>query len=493
MARKVGQIVRRGSCTWLVRMYTGCHLETKKRTYLNQNIHGGLRDAQAHLNKMLGERDRGQKLDSSKQTLTRMAFPLPRFIEPRMAQCGAGNRLCGDNHRASFLSHPGAFAGQRYACGASAKTGNCDRKTRRTTVGTPSAPQRIKLTTVTGRTDRRPNPDELLRRVQAEERREQRGRLKIFLGYAPRVGKSFRMFDEGRRRRERGQDVVIAAAQNEVPGAVREIVSRLEIVPALDGAINLPAIFKRHPEVCLIDQLAFNNPPGSRNPERWQDVEEILRQGIAVITAVNVQYIREQQAAVERFTGKRAASGIPESFLHEADEIEVVDAPPDVTMGDPRIMTELRELALLLAADVVDRQLQAYLDSHGVSARWGAQERILVCLTSRSNARAMLESGGRNARRFHGALLAAYVEQPGLGEADRARLAEHLALAREMGAEVHRLKGGDFVDTLLGFAHEQRITQLFLGRSQRDRSPVEKLIDRAEDFDVRLFPHVEAS
>ena len=93
MARKVGQIVRRGSCTWLVRVYTGRHLETKKRTYLNQTIRGGLRDAQAHLNKMLGERDRGQKLDSSKQTLTRMAFPLPRFIEPRMAQCGAGNRL----------------------------------------------------------------------------------------------------------------------------------------------------------------------------------------------------------------------------------------------------------------------------------------------------------------------------------------------------------------------------------------------------------------
>jgi two-component system sensor histidine kinase KdpD len=347
--------------------------------------------------------------------------------------------------------------------------------------------------TVMPRTDRRPNPDELLRRVQAEERRERRGRLKIFLGYAPRVGKSFRMFDEGRRRKERGQDVVIAAAQNEVPGAVREIVSRLEIVPALDGAINLPAIFKRHPEVCLIDQLAFNNPPGSRNPERWQDVEEILRQGIAVITAVNVQYIREQQAAVERFTGKRATSGIPESFLHEADEIEVVDAPPDVTMGDPRVMTELRELALLLAADVVDRQLQAYLDWHGVSARWGAQERILVCLTPRSNARAMLESGVRNARRFHGALLAAYIEQSGVDEGDRDRLAEHLALAREMGADVHRLKGGDFVDTLLGFAHEQRITQLFLGHSQRDRSPVEKLIDRAEDFDVRLFPHAEAT
>ncbi len=345
---------------------------------------------------------------------------------------------------------------------------------------------------MTGRSDRRLNPDELLRRVQAEERRERRGRLKIFLGYAPRVGKSLRMFDEGRRRKERGQDVVVAAAQTEVAVSVRQIVSRLEVIPTIDGSIDLPAVFRRHPEVCLIDQLAFNNPPGSRNPERWQDVEEILRQGIAVITAINVQYIREQQAAVERFTGKRATSGIPEKFLHEADEIEVVDAPPDVTMGDPRVLAELRELALLLAADVVDHQLQEYLDSHGVSVSWGAQERILVCLTPRSNARAMLESGQRNARRFHGALLVAYVEQPGLDPADQARLDEYLALARELGAQVHCLQGIDFADTLLQFAHQQRITQIFLGHPQRQRSPVEKLIEAAEDFDVRLFPHPEA-
>src|SRR5450631_3463011 len=332
----------------------------------------------------------------------------------------------------------------------------------------------------------RPDPEELLRQITAQEAHEARGRLKIFLGYAPRVGKSLRMFDEGRRRKERGQDVVIAAAQNEIPDAV------LEIVPSLDGAIDLPAIFRRRPQVCLIDQLAFNNPPGSRNLERWQDVEEILHQGISVITAVNVQYIREQQAAVERFTGKRATSGIPEKFLHEADDIEVVDAPPDVAVGDPRVLAELRELALLLAADVVERQLQEYLDSHGVTASWGAQERILVGLTPRSNARAMLESGQRNARRFHGALLVAYVEQSALDDADRVRLDGYLTLAREMGAEVHCMHGGDFADTLLEFAREQRITQLFLGHSQRDRSPVEKLIDAAEDFDVRLFPHTEA-
>ena len=166
---------------------------------------------------------------------------------------------------------------------------------------------------------------------------------------------------------------------------------------------------------------------------------------------------------------------------------------PTSPWATARTLAELRELTLLLAADVVDRQLQHYLDSHGVSVSWGTQERILVCLTPRSNARAMLESGQRNARRFHGALLAAYVEQPNLDPADRARLDDHLALAREVGAEVHCLKGGDFANTLLEFAHEQRITQLFIGHSQRDRSPIEKLIDAAEDFDVRLFPHAEAA
>ena len=300
------------------------------------------------------------------------------------------------------------------------------------------------------------------------------------------------MFDEGRRRKARGQDVVIAALQERVTESVRALVSHFELIPAVDGAIDLPALFRRNPQVCLIDELAFENPRGSRNRERWQDVQEILNHGIAVITAINVQHIREQQEAVEAITGRRAAQSIPTTFLHEAEEIEVVDASPDGSMGDARALAELRELALLLAADVVERQLQEYLESHGVSACWGAQERILVCLTPRSNAAEMLASGQRNARRFHGALLAVYMEQSGLDPADSERLAQHLALAREMGADVHSLKPGDFVDAILAFAHEQRITQLFLGHSLRARSPIERLIDAAEDFDVRLFPHREA-
>lgn len=334
--------------------------------------------------------------------------------------------------------------------------------------------------------DRRLNPDELLRRVQAEERRQRRGRLKVFLGYAPRVGKSLRMFDEGRRRKERGQDVVVAAGQEKVTEEVRNLLAGFETIPQISGAIDLPGVFRRHPQTCLIDELAYDNPPGSRNAQRWQDVEEILDRGIAVITALNVHHIREQQDEVERITGKRAARSVPEDFLREADEIEVVDTP-----ADTRNLAELRELALLVAADVVDHQLQEYLDSNGVDACWGAQERILVCLTPRSDAETMLKSGHRNARRFHGALLAAYLEQPDLKAEDRAKIENHLALAHELGAEVHCLKSGDFATSILDLARRERVTQVFLGHTQRANSPIYELIDRAENFDIRLFPYEE--
>ncbi len=347
--------------------------------------------------------------------------------------------------------------------------------------------------------------------MQADERREKRGRLKVFLGYASRVGKSFRMFDEGRRRKERGQDVVVGAIQSKVTPDIQEILARFDSVPTISTryagrdyeVIDLASLFRRHPEVCLIDGLAYDNPPGSRNPQRWQDVRELLDRGIGIITAVNVQHIREEQDKVESITAKRSLYSVPEEFLREADEIEIVDAPPDAlldrgqegSMPDSRRLAELRELALLLAADVVERQLQEYLDSKGVAAGWGAQERILVCLTPRSNAADMLRSGHRNSARFHGALLAAYVEQPGLSSEDQKNLDTYLSLARELGAEVHSLKSGDFVEAILTFAREQRVTQIFVGHSLRDQSrwlwrgPIDRLIDGAENFDVRLFPH----
>jgi len=319
------------------------------------------------------------------------------------------------------------------------------------------------------------------------------------------------MLDEGRRRKRRGQDVVVGAIQAKGSPELQCVLDQLEIIPTRReeyagrtcDVVDLATLFRRHPQVCLIDELAYDNPPGSRNPKRWKDVDDLLARGISVITAVNLQHIDDQQDAIERITGKRQPQTVPGSFLREADEIELVDAPPenlvvrpgaDVTAGVRR-MTELRELALLLAADVVEKQLLEYLECHNLPQTWGAHERILVCLTPRSNAAPMLASGRRNADRFHGALLACYVEQRDPRPADRERMAAHLQMARDCGAGIHILHGTDFAETILAFAREQRITQIFIGHSFDHRrihflrSPIECLIDSAEEFDVRLFPH----
>jgi two-component system sensor histidine kinase KdpD len=346
----------------------------------------------------------------------------------------------------------------------------------------------------------KPTPEELLRRVESQESDERRGRLKIFLGYAPRVGKSRRMFDEGVRRKRRGQDVVVGTIQSRGAAELADKIASLEVVGG--DTLDLERILQRRPQVCLVDELAIDNPPGSLHPQRWQDVQEILRHGIQVITAVNIQYIDEMQDAVERITGKRATHSVPKSFIASADEIEVVDAPEDelAPAGDHSAETHarlsrLRETALCLAAEVIDAQLERYMDLHGIRPTWGTQERILVCLTPLSNAQRMLESGRRNADRFHGQLFAVYVAQENLGRQDQEALDRRLALARDLGAETHILTASDTVDAILRFAEEHRITQIFIGHSQTSRwkpwvrQPAEHVIDAAEGMDVRIFPN----
>src|SRR5216684_6962526 len=202
---------------------------------------------------------------------------------------------------------------------------------------------------------RRKTPEELLRECQAEEAAARKGHLKIFLGYSSGVGKSFRMLDEARRRKERGQDVVVAAVQPGLGQDAEAILKRLEVVPlrTVDGVplIDVETTLRRHPDVCIVDGLAYNNPPGSRHPKRWEDVEELLGAGISVITSLNLQYVGEQQAQVEMITGKRAAHSVPESFIKSADEIMIVDAPADVCERGALSQTqlsELREMALVL-------------------------------------------------------------------------------------------------------------------------------------------------
>jgi two-component system sensor histidine kinase KdpD len=356
----------------------------------------------------------------------------------------------------------------------------------------------------------RPDPEELLRQITAQEAHEGRGRLKIFLGYAPRVGKSLRMFDEGRRRKKRGQDVVIGAVQSKGLNAITELIQEFEIIPAVRvgdaETMDVDAILRRAPLVCLVDELARDNPPGSRYAHRWQEVEALRSHGVNVIGAINLQHIKEQQDAVERITGRRSASWLPQSFIESADEIVIVDVPAEELTshsGTSRLnqaqLSELRELALLLAAQVVERQLQRYMDAHGILQSWGTQERILVCITPRSSAREMLQSGARAAQRFHGQLLAVYVKQGELPREAEEAVRENLDFARKLGAEVHVIDSADqktdATGEIIRFAREQRITQVFIGHTQQSawkfwaQNPVDKLIREAEGMDVRIFPN----
>jgi len=253
----------------------------------------------------------------------------------------------------------------------------------------------------------RPNPERLLKQVQAEESKQCGAKLKIFLGYAPGVGKSYRMLDEARRRFERGEDVVVGAVQGEQSTEIRTLLEKLEQIPSIGGAegqgADIDAILRRAPQVCVIDPLAVLNPPASRFAHRWQDVQELLKNGISVLSSVNLLFVEEYREKVRMITGKDTAETIPKSFLLAADEIVIVDVPTDLCLwrqGNEltptgisnlreRQLSDLRELALLLTAEVVDAQLESYVHEHGIEPVFGAHERFLICMTAHSDALTM--------------------------------------------------------------------------------------------------------
>ncbi len=341
----------------------------------------------------------------------------------------------------------------------------------------------------------------LLRRVEAEERAQHRGQLKVFLGYASGVGKSFRLLDEGRRRRERGEDVVIAAMQGELTPEMKKVIRGIEVIRTknIDGVpvIDVTAVLARHPQVCLVDGLAYDNPVEARHSKRYEDVEELLAAGISVMTSINLEYIGEEQDFVRAVLGRTKKDTVPQAFIDRADEVVVVDAPAETnTRISAQQLSQLRQRTLLLTADVVDRQLEQYLRLHGLQSSWGTQERILVCMTPRANAARMLASGRRNADRFHGELFAIYVMQENLTAEDRMALERNVTLASAQHAHVETLEGSDPIATILDYARTHGITQIFVGHhirphGWRDRlggTPLDRLIAHAEGIDVRIFP-----
>ncbi|MGZ4199636.1 MAG: universal stress protein, partial [Thermoleophilia bacterium] len=327
-----------------------------------------------------------------------------------------------------------------------------------------------------------------------------RGILRVYLGMAPGVGKTYAMLAEAQRRRARGTDVVVGVVETYNRPKTVAVLEGLEVVPrrtlAYRGAtfteMDVDAVLARHPHVALVDELAHTNVPGSRHEKRWEDVEELLDAGIDVITTVNIQHLESLNDVVQRITGTIQRETIPDEVVRRADQIEIVDVAPEALrrrMAHGNIyppervdaalsnyfrtgnLTALRELALLWTAERVDEGLQRYRHEHGIDQPWETRERIVVALTGGPEGDTLIRRAARIAARTAGAdLLAVHVVRTdGLTGADPGLLARQRTLIESLGGSWHQVVGDDIAAALLDYARAENATQIVLGASRRGR------------------------
>ncbi|MFE0824402.1 ATP-binding protein [Streptomyces sp. NPDC058794] len=325
-----------------------------------------------------------------------------------------------------------------------------------------------------------------------------RGKLRIYLGAAPGVGKTYAMLSEAHRRMERGTDCVVAFVEHHGRSRTEVLLHGLEQVPRRElahrGAVftelDLDAVLERAPRVALVDELAHTNVPGARNTKRWQDVEELLAAGVDVISTVNIQHLESLGDVVESITGVRQQETVPDEVVRRADQIELVDMSPqalrrrmahgniyqpdkvDAALSNyfrPGNLTALRELALLWVADRVDEYLQQYRSEHRVSKIWGSRERIVVGLTGGPEGRTLIRRAARLAEKGAGGeVLAVYIARSdGLTAASPKELAVQRTLVEDLGGTFHHVLGDDIPAALLDFARGSNATQIVLGSSRR--------------------------
>ncbi|MGI5240893.1 ATP-binding protein [Dactylosporangium sp. CA-139066] len=354
-----------------------------------------------------------------------------------------------------------------------------------------------------------------------------RGTLRVYLGAAPGVGKTYKMLEEGRRRQDRGTDVVVGFVETHDRPFTQAMLDGLEIVPRKDmqyrGAafteLDLDAVLARHPEVAVVDELAHTNVPGSLHAKRWQDVDVLLDAGIDVLTTVNIQHLESLNDVVEAITGVPQRETIPDAVVRRAEQIELVDMTPealrrrmahgniykpekiDAALGNYfRVgnLTALRELALLWLADKVDEQLDRYRADHAIDKTWEARERVVVALTGGPEGDTLVRRAARIAARTKGAdVLAVHVVRgDGLADAHPANLTRQRLLVESLGGTYHQVLGADVPRALLDFARGVNATQLVLGASRRGRlaqilSPGVGVTTTAESgtIDVHLVTH----
>lgn len=346
---------------------------------------------------------------------------------------------------------------------------------------------------------RRPTPEELLARVTKAERAEGRGRLKLFLGFAAGVGKTFEMLQEAnRRKRERGQDVVVGFVVTHGRHGTEEQVGDLEIIPrrqieykgAAFEEMDTDAIIARHPRWVLVDELAHTNVPGSRHDKRYEDVMDILAAGINVLSTMNVQHLESLNDTVLQITGVKVRETVPDWVLGEADEIITIDITPRslinrLERGDiyavekvpqalQNFFTEgnlsaLREIALREVAGEVDRSVQSYREEHAIDSPWQTQEKVMVCISPDKLSDRLLRRGWRIAHRLRADIVAVYVPEGKTTLAQQKVLETDFALAARLGVRVERTSGLNTAQALAQYAREHQVTQVVVGHSGRTR------------------------
>jgi two-component system, OmpR family, sensor histidine kinase KdpD len=379
--------------------------------------------------------------------------------------------------------------------------------------------------------DRRPSPEAMLRLAQAEEAETGQGKLKIFLGYAAGVGKTFSMLEAAWQRKLDEKDVVAAYVESHGRFETDSLLAGLEILPRArieyQGVtlqeMDIDAVLGRRPQIALVDELAHTNAPGSRHEKRWQDVEELLAAGIDVYTTVNVQHFESLNDIVAQITGVRVRETVPDRILDHADEIRLVDIPPEELLQrlhegkvyipekaalatekffKPGNLMALRELSMRRAASRVDDQMRSYMESRSIAGPWPTAEKLLVCVSGSPYSERLIRTTRRLADETKGPWHTVYIETPGGGRhlrENREQVWRYLRLAESLGAEVATLTGTNVSQALIDYAVKNNVTKLVVGKPTKPRwreflSPplVDQIIRQSGTIDVYVVSIADA-
>ncbi|MBP1776344.1 MAG: kdpD, partial [candidate division NC10 bacterium] len=378
----------------------------------------------------------------------------------------------------------------------------------------------------------RPDPDALLDRVKEEEVRARRGRLKVFLGAVAGVGKTYAMLQAARERKSEGVDMAVGWVDTHGRAETEALLSGLEVLPRRPieyrgqtlREFDLDVALKRRPTLILVDELAHTNAPGSRHAKRWQDVAELLDAGIHVYTTVNIQHLESLNDVVAQITGIVVRETLPDSVLEQADEVELIDLPPEdliqrLKEGKVYVpeqaaeatrsffrkgnLIALRELALRRTADRVDVQMRDYMRDHAIHKTWPVTERIIACVGAGPHSVRVVRAAKRFADTLRAEWIVAYVETPAharLGDTDRARVAETLRLAEQLGAETVVLTGHGVSEEILAHARRRNVSKIVVGKPAHRRwrhllvgTIADELISGAGETDVYVISGEESA